>query len=221
MALTAYDNMMTIQVTQGTRKKKFRVYRGVLCFHSDFFDHALNGAFGARGLYFYEVMDCTIETFQIFYDWTNTGVQDKKLSDQQAFDLFLFADFYAIPALKNRALESYHCSFLDSWTFSFSLIQSVYLYTMDGSSLRKLTVDQVVKTLVFETVKEDLSGRGMPEECLLDIIQACGLKRFITSPQFDRDLHRYQQEGWIAGMRMNFCHRYHDHVEAEQHAAYM
>ena len=210
--------MMTIQVIQGPgTTKKFGVHRGVLCFHSDFFNRSLNGAFKESGSYSYDVKDCKMETFQVFYDWINTGVQFRKLSSQQAIDLFVFADFYAVPVLKNRALEAFHRYAYDQWEIDFEVLQSVYLQTVKNSSLRKLAMDGVVETWSFQAIEENLSG--VPEECLLDMLQACSLKRFVGGSETGGNSLDIGKYAWDNKVRTTFCDRYHDHNKAEYHGA--
>jgi hypothetical protein len=219
---TAYDNMMIIQVTEEPRtEKKFCIYRGVLCFHSDFFNRALNGAFREGGAYFHEVKDCTIEIFPIFYDWVNTGVQDKTLSGGQAIDLFVFADYYAIPALKNVALDGYLQHFIEKWQWSAQDLRSAYVKTAENSPLRKLASDTIVDTIEFDdTTRNILSGINLPEECFLDMLRGFHHHACCEGTEARRNLKVLRKTGWVNTMRADFCERYHDHHEAEYHSVH-
>jgi hypothetical protein len=216
---TAYDNIITIQVTEGPRtRRKFRIYRGVLCFHSDFYNRALNGAFRESGTHFHEVKNCTIEIFQIFYDWINTGVQGKTLSRGQAIDLFVFADFYVIPALKNVALEAFFQNYVEKWKLSALDLRSAYLKTVGDSPLRNLVSDLVVDTIEFDrATSERLSGRSLPEECFLDMLQRFSLRSHGEDAKARCRLVDLGKDGWRNNMRAHFCERYHDHHEPEHH----
>ncbi|KAF1971648.1 hypothetical protein BU23DRAFT_178673 [Bimuria novae-zelandiae CBS 107.79] len=77
---SAYDGMMTIEVEVPSQSdtnaiKKYQVYRGVLCFHSDFFNKALNGPFKEGGAKSYR-LDNNVkpETFELYYNWMNTSI---------------------------------------------------------------------------------------------------------------------------------------------------
>jgi hypothetical protein len=214
--------MMIIQVTEEPRtEKKFCIYRGVLCFHSDFFNRALNGAFREGGAYFHEVKDCTIEIFQFFYDWINTGVQDKTLSGGQAIDLFVFADYYAIPALKNVALNGYLQHSIAKWKYSVHDLRSAYLKTVENSPLRKLASDIAVDVWKFNDVTRNaLSGINLPEECFLDMIQGLHHHACCEGTEAHRTRTVFGKTRWVNTMRADFCERYHDHHEAECHSVH-
>ncbi|KAK7181875.1 hypothetical protein PSPO01_12078 [Paraphaeosphaeria sporulosa] len=106
--------MLTIRVKEprwdGISVNEFLVYRGLLCFYSGFFVCALNGSFKEAGSTVYEMHDCKIRTFTISVYWLNTGllssgIDGESLQQQDPVDVFIFVDFYAIPAFENGALE--------------------------------------------------------------------------------------------------------------------
>lgn len=208
--------MMTILVTQGpSHKKEFRIYRGVLCFHSEFFNRALNGTFSEGGSDFYEVKNCTIKTFEIFYDWMNTSAVGEMLWGEQIIELFVFADFYAILALKNRAVESFFRGYLSAWKVYPSKLKLIHTTTAEKSTLRKLAVDLAVHTWARSSFGLTLAKYDLPVEIILDLFQGVIDTRVHGGPQYGYATKPFGMKGWKDYMRRYFCNRYHEHISAE------
>lgn len=138
--------MMTIRVNEahaaGIPTKDFLVYRGLLCFYSGFFDCALNGHFKETSSSGYEVNDCTIKIFTIFFYWLNTSrVAFDTLGDppdeRDIVDLYIFADFYAVLQLKNRALEILFSTYMAQGYIIFSVV-SIYDWTSQADAMKNL-----------------------------------------------------------------------------------
>jgi hypothetical protein len=72
---SAYDEILTLSVGKpgGDAPKVFRVYRGVLYHYSEYFKTMLNSGFRESGSSALDFEDTTPETFQVFYDFINTG----------------------------------------------------------------------------------------------------------------------------------------------------
>lgn len=169
--------MMTIKVVEtvegeigepdATVTKDFPVYRGLLCFHSDFFNNALNGPFKEGGSVIYTVTDCSIRTFTLFFNWMNAGVVSLGMDEEHspteideidAVLLYVFADFYAIPALKNGALGIYLMTAAQNSVVEFRAIHTMYEHTPESSLLKKLVLDVLVDTWEFNV-------RDLEQEC--------------------------------------------------------
>ncbi|KAJ4292771.1 hypothetical protein N0V90_009434 [Kalmusia sp. IMI 367209] len=217
---TAYDYIMAIQVTQGSIKKDFCVYRSVLCFHSKVFDKALNGPFKEGGSDVYEMKDCAIETFEMFFNWMNTGVasttdKGEDLNEQQAVDLFVFADFYGILALTNDALEIYFRSFAKKWKVEYGAIKSIYDRTPENSNLRRLAVDILTDVSVFENFRTVVTTSGFSIDFMLDVLETFRDKKMV--PGSYMSLRVNGCEGWKRIMKAKFCAQYHDHAQVHHY----
>ncbi|KAF1971647.1 hypothetical protein BU23DRAFT_646161 [Bimuria novae-zelandiae CBS 107.79] len=210
---TAYDRITTIKVSEGSTSREFLVYRGVLCFHSELFKRAFNSNFKEGDLDVYEVTDYKIVTFEMFYNWINTGIPTIGLKQMdkyyQALDLYIFTDFYTIPSLKNCAIEAHMCVYLGKRATDLTSIKAIYERTPENSPLRKLLVDIRVDWYSFKTLKTFVAGWGF--DFAADIIEA-SRARSVVPGVGSGDMTRDQ---WTKRMRGDFCTRYHDHTVLE------
>jgi len=71
-----YDKIITVAVGPDDAKKKFKIYRGLLCHFSSYFDRMLNGSFREGGSTYLRLNDTDADTFNVFYYWLNSGVLD-------------------------------------------------------------------------------------------------------------------------------------------------
>jgi hypothetical protein len=177
--------MMTIMVVEHddntTTDKGFLTYRGLLCFHSEFFNCALNGPFREGGSDVYRVTDCKIKTFAMFYNWMNTGAvsidtKGEKLKETDVVDLYTFADFYAIPTLKNHTMELYFLLAHKNDGINFAAIRSIYKHTLEHCPMRKLGVDILTDTWNLAELR-DLCADSV--DLAMDLLEAYEAKQII------------------------------------------
>lgn len=203
--------MATVHVgPDGGLKKKFQVYRGLLCFHSSYFDRLLNGQFREGGSNYIRLNDTTVEIFQAFFFWLNTGklcapAGDKiPLSTQTIAQIYVFGDSKLIPRLKNAALELFVAKAHEEWMFPRNELDYIYGNTTENCGLRRFMVEFAVNMSRWE----DLDGYRhlYPKDFLVDVLVTMRGKtmHFGTAAM--------SKVRWIAMTQARMC-RYHDHTE--------
>lgn len=204
----AYDSISVIKVTEKSVKKEFPVYRGVLCFHSEFFKRALSDRWQNGSASVYNIEDTKIAIFEMFFNWMNTDhlLEDKKSIDhsKQTVELYKFADFYAIPSLKNRAMEAFFHSVSENKIFNMGEVASIYKHTTQHDLFRKLVVDLAVDTYRFDP--PSVKDKENAYEFLMEVIMASRAKK--TAPGLGRPV---PWKEWKGSMAENFCAQYHYH----------
>lgn len=218
--------MMTIQVSMKAdgdthdpeATEDFITYRGLLCYHSKFFEKLLTGPFKEGGATAYKLTTCTPQIFAIFYNWMNTGVASMEgdgtplTSDigcgfEVAVDLYVFADFHEISALRIHALEiCYH--FFVKENIGFDQIGDIYDKTAESSSLRVLAVDLLTHICTIRDYERCIRDAPRPD-LFLDLIKASHEHKVVPgSAPIEEGLKR---EEWDSETVEHFCEWYHDH----------
>jgi hypothetical protein len=96
------ERIITIVVGKGSNARTFQIYRGLLCHHSGLFRTLLQGPLKDKD--WHTLPNEKPETFQLFYDWLYSGVQQ----------------------LRDRALALYLFGFLKGWDATKDLTPSLY-----------------------------------------------------------------------------------------------
>lgn len=215
---------MCIKVNQGEESKTFPVYHGVVCYYSKFFDRALNGPFKEGGAETLEIEDCTIATFEMFFNWMNTGVASKAsgetFRERDALDLFVFADFYDIPALYNRSMELYVLAALKNPCIDTDIIFSIFEQTTDRSPIREVAITNLLVTSDFSSLKEF----DQSPEILMSILEKSHQCRFVPgADKVSTTLHQaclssynnigvqHTDKQWLEIQKEHFCGVFHIH----------
>ena len=198
-------------VGKGEIKREFRLYKGLLSYHSSYFQAALNSRF-AEGLYgVVHLPEDDVEVFQAFYYWLYT----RKLFDLHAgrayvsktdttniewmliCKIFVFGDARGIPGLKNAAIDLIIAKFVQTWAFPIETVRFVFDNTQE-SSLRKLLVDMALESGDLDQMRQH---RGyFTKDFLVDMVVAMQKSNCVASVT--------SKEKWAA---RNLC-IYHDHT---------
>jgi hypothetical protein len=98
-----YDTFMTIVVDPVGSEREYQVHRGLLCYHSKYFDRLLNGGFKEAGSKMVSLVDVDVDVFRTFYYWLNSGLVDcsdinialsEKAKWTAMLKVYAFTDFY-------------------------------------------------------------------------------------------------------------------------------
>jgi len=201
-----------VVVGKGEIKREFRLYKGLLSYHSSYFQAALNGRF-AGGLYgVVHLPEDDIEVFQAFYYWLYT----RKLFDLHSgraylsktdttniewmliCKIFVFGDARGIPELKNAAVDFIIAKFIQTWAFPIEIVRFVFDNTQESSPLRKLLVDMALESGDLDQMRQ---YRGyFTKDFLVDMV--------VTMQKSNRVASVTSKEQWAA---RNLC-IYHDHT---------
>ncbi|KAI4953693.1 hypothetical protein J4E91_002541 [Alternaria rosae] len=102
-----YDKIITVAVGPDEAKKKFKIYRGLLCHFSSHFDRMLNGPFREGSSIYLRLRDVDAEIFSIFYCWLNSGLVHcgDSLAWKSLTDAYIFADYHQSPLFRSAVLD--------------------------------------------------------------------------------------------------------------------
>ena len=209
-----YDKIITVAVGPDNAKKKFKIYRGLLCHFSSYFDRMLNGSFREGGSTYLRLKDTDADTFDVFFYWLNSGVVG--LADSgglldwgKVMKAYVFSDFHQAPIFKNAVLESLYTRWLSENVVAVDVTEFLYTNTSEGDSMRKLIVDIMVASGNFREGKRHHLF-DCHKEFLIDIIVGCRARGLVPG-----DGSRIDADTWFVDMRTSFCERYHVHSERD------
>lgn len=199
-----YDTMVRVIVGPELAKETFEVYKGVLSFHSDYFRSALNGRFCEAQSGTIRLPTDEAATFMYFKNWMYTReFQTSDQPDWEALDfeeiirLYLFADCRRIPALANACITLLHQKIHQTWLIHTDSLPLIYENTLEGSLIRRFTIDTFAKLCGSRSTERLDSSWG--EEPLRDLAKAllARPKRETKDTFMTRDLCEYHvhQEG--------------------------
>lgn len=214
--------MMTIQVVKSAEvTEDFITYRGLLCYHSKYFESLPTGSFKEGGATTYRVTSCTPQIFAMFYNWMNTGVawmgdedflaHNADMGFDVALDLYVFADYHEIYALRNHAVEMCCKWFHDGDDEGLVYIEEIYERTPKTSPLRRLAVNTLVDVCDFEQIEKHL-GSISRADIFLDVMEVCNKQGVV--PGVASKLMVPGWRLWRHERSENFCEWYHDHPAA-------
>ncbi|KAI4685325.1 uncharacterized protein J4E84_006052 [Alternaria hordeiaustralica] len=134
-----YDKIITVAVGPDNAKKKFKIYRGLLCHFSSYFDRMLNGSFREGGSTYLRLKDTDADTFDVFFYWLNSGVVG--LADSgglldwgKVMKAYVFSDFHQAPIFKNAVLESLYTQTQTTFTPCENFINNIYTSFKESNS---------------------------------------------------------------------------------------
>jgi len=202
-------------------RKTFHVYRGHLCFHSAYFNKLLNGPFKEGGSDNIRLKDVSIDTFQAFFCWLNTGKLHSpsattSLDWQEIIEVYVFGDANMIPRLKNAAIDLYMTKLYHVPAFNSSGLKYLYSHTTSGDALRKLVVDFAVA--IFNWSDIDKTREDYPLDFLVDVMIFLQDKKVMFEMQHKRVIvfNSFQSvEDWYKTKKGQIC-KYHDHSEPNE-----
>ena len=208
-----YDAIISVVVGKGEIKREFRLHKGLLSYHSSYFQEVLNSRC-AEGLYgVVHLPEDDVEVFQAFYYWLYT----RKLFDLHAgrayvsktdttnigwmliCKIFVFGDARGIPGLKNAAVDLIIAKFIQTWAFPIEIVRFVFDNTQESSPLRKLLVDMALESGDLDRIRQ---YRGyFTKDFLVDMV--------VTMQKSNRAASVTSKEQWAA---RSPC-IYHDHTK--------
>lgn len=194
------------------------VYRGLLCYHSTYFDRMLNGEFAEAAQDPLRLSHVNLTAFRTFFYWTNTGLVNFYHSDgtmsatlrpMRAVEAYILADYHGVLRLKNALLDYLFSEFTtNERILSRAVCRHLYDNTVDGDAFRRMLLDVCVTNRNLKMFKKELLD-DYHKEFLLNYILVLN-KNGIIPGVGPSDL-----EAWMMDMRTNFCARYHDHSTPE------
>ena len=179
-----YSDLVTIKV--GSPGVEIKIYKAWICYYSEYFTRAFNGAFteGKTGVSVLE--DESVETFTRFFNWLHSrqfcdSPQTKPNDfDKQLLDLYILGDKRVIPAVCNAAIDALLADSIETWSFPFysEFITKLYNNTPEGSKMRKLVIDMIAKTRPrMNFLNPKFKGSDFSDEFLMELLVAINLSR--------------------------------------------
>jgi hypothetical protein len=204
--------MVTITVGQGDSQKTFQMYRGLLCFHSEYFKNLFEGGFKEAQSDTHMMPETAVDTFELFYAWVCTGtisksdgVCDNKIGHESISQLYAFADYHMVEELKNRAVELFFIHTIEAWQCWFVGTQKLYDRTAEGCSLRRLHVDILLAKYSFKDIRTSI--RDLPTDFIADLLETSKAKGLVCGRA-----NSLTKALWYTSMRGTFCKDYHVHT---------
>ena len=209
-----YDTIIAVEVGPDDRKKKnFQLYRGLICFHSAYFNKLIHGTFKDSGSDHIKIKTVEVDIFEHIFFWLNSGKlyvpRSEKvvpLSFKTIAEIYVFADTHIIPRLKNAAVEACVEKMYVLWNTYIrgDVVEYLYENTSSNCAMRAIMVKDRVDRSRWTDTEE------LPNEFLIDVIRFIQDKKGYINHARDRDsTHREQ---WFKDIKSNIC-QYHDHIE--------
>jgi hypothetical protein len=205
--------MVTITVGQGDSQKIFQMYRGLLCFHSEYFKNLFEGGFKEAHSDAHMMPDTAVDIFELFYAWVCTGTISKSdgtcdsdIDHAIISRLYAFADYHVVEELKNRTVELFFIRTAEKWQRWFRGTQDLYDRTAEGCSLRRLHTDTLLMTYKFSNFRTRV--RDLPADFIADLIEAGRAKGIVIG-----NPPAQNRATWFTDMKQNFCKNYHEHTD--------
>lgn len=187
------------------------MHKGLLCYHSTFFNRTFNGNFREAFTGIAELPQDDVKVFERFNVWLYTGrlydsVEGSKVtppSTELLIKIYLFGDCRGIEALKNAAMD------LLGWNDGPppSALKLIYDGTPEGCKLRRYAVDALAWACTSWLRKGELTDKEIanllirkPRDFVAD---------FVRRLLLDDDGNPRLQEPSSHGL----C-RYHDHMSS-------
>jgi hypothetical protein len=204
--------MVTITVGKDTSQKTFQMYRGLLCFHSEYFKNLFEGDFKEAQSDTYMMPETAVDIFELFYAWVCTGTisksdgtYDSGIDHSTISRLYAFADYHMVEELKNRAVEVFFLRTVETWHCWFTGTQDLYDKTVEGCSLRRLHVDNLLAIYTFPDFRTCI--RDLPTDFVVDLFETSKAKGLVFGKL------SFQSRGsWYTEKKRKFCKNYHEHT---------
>ncbi|KAF2868743.1 hypothetical protein BDV95DRAFT_121927 [Massariosphaeria phaeospora] len=208
----AFGHFTAVTVGPKNDQKRFHVYHGLMCHHSNVFAGMINnnGASSSSSLVLNKV---DVEVFSVFFTWMTTNTinvpVDQSYNSPGWFMLirvFLFAEEYRIVALRNDIIDAFFEKLVQIWVFPMPFITELYDMTEQGCTLRDLVVDICADNMGFGDFPRE--SEYYPAKFLADV-----LARFLATDEAPRRVHveRDESHSWVTWKRGYLCTEYHVH----------
>jgi hypothetical protein len=205
--------MVTITVGKDTSQKTFHMYRGLLCFHSEYFKILFEGGFREAQSDTHTMPETDVDIFELFYAWICTGTISKPdgtceggIDHATITRLYAFADYHMMEELKNRSAELYFIHTVEASQTGFLGTADLYNRTAAGCSLRRLHVNILLEKDTFSYFR--LYVKDLPTDFIADIVEtskakglACGRDSLVG------------WRTWAMDVKPKFCKNYHQHTD--------
>jgi hypothetical protein len=191
--------------------KTFQMYRGLLCFHSEYFKKLFKGGFMEAHSDTHMMPDTAVDIFELFYAWVCTGTVsksdgtcDSEIDHATISRLYAFADYHVVEELKNRTVELFLIRTAETWHCWFLGTQELYDQTAEDCSLRRLHVDNLLAIYTFPDFRTCL--RDLPPDFVADLFETSKAKSLVFGKL------GFQTRGaWYMEKKRLFCKNYHGH----------
>lgn len=193
----------------------FEVHRGILTFYSDYFKASLDGDFSEAHNKHVELSSESVapKIFRMFIGWVYTrrlrnksGSEEERLPYMEIIRMWIFADAYLVPLLKNHCINLLYWGFAVSWhSFDPPHIYLAYSNTTATSALRRALVDILLVTCVNTNgwIKKITTLHQWPNDFLCDVLR--GMAPLVAQ----NDFKPLDKEGLTT---IDTC-KYHEHPE--------
>jgi hypothetical protein len=206
--------MVTITVGKDSSQKTFHMYRGLLCFHSEYFKKLFEGGFREAQSDTHTMPETDVNIFELFYAWVCTGTIDKfdrACDSGVGYDtisqLYAFADYLMAEELKNLSVELFFFFTLETRYSCFLSTQDLYDRTAENCSLRRLHVDVLLARFKFPDFREH--GKDLPIDFIVDLFEAGRAKGAV----YGKSNSSMSRLLWATDMKTEFCKVYHEHTD--------
>ncbi|KAL8657364.1 MAG: hypothetical protein Q9226_001990 [Calogaya cf. arnoldii] len=167
-----YGNNPIVVLKVRPKKTRFDVHKRQLCEVSPFFEAAFNGRFREKDGTMY-LMEDDVHAFEHFIQWVyerDVGIllegenKDILLARmRELFDVFILADKYVVPVLKNEIMEILFDAVTSDTATAFPCpklprlidIEHVWANTARGSTLRKFVTACMVRFVDYDWYTKD------------------------------------------------------------------
>lgn len=201
-----FDTHITIEVGTGEDKRTFRVFKGVLCFYSGYFNAALNGRFIEAQQHAVKLETEDPKIFDMFRHWIHnrcffesTLAPSRLLSFRLIAGLWIFGDAHEVPMLQNEVVNVMIQKIQESLSFP-SIDDLIYINenTVESSTLRSLLADILLvlyaKELVWASLDPDRPDELFPGGNLQGTQQPLAPMRLVR--RFGLSYKQLQLPGW-------------------------
>lgn len=149
-----------VHVFVGPKCKSFHLHKALLCYHSKFFQKALDGGFKEQDDKAVYLPDDDVGAFVLFVNWIYNAPPQKASTTATAtalFGLYIMADKFCIEELQNLSMDVFRASHREGLAMSSDLIEHVYVNTPESSPMRRFIVNFV--TYGFSIRKLTMSNK--------------------------------------------------------------
>lgn len=197
----------------GPKRVKFGVHKGILIRRSAFFRAALTGTFKEATEGTVTLQEDSPKVFEVFVSWLYTGKLENTVDEiptpcsfKRLAELYIFADRYDVPILRNDAIDALVKHSQENLQISTSIFRMVYDATPPKDPLRRLLVD--IMTLDTDIHESVVAYReSYPAEMLLDML-------VVSSERIDALLSGSGNGRWPwKRTKSSICSSYHTHEE--------
>ena len=196
----------------GDQSRSFYIYKGVLCYFSDYFKAALCGEFTEANSDSVTLDENNPHIFGFVFRWLFTGKlacadgNEEPLSQLELCLIWIFADQKIMPQLQNDSIDELYSAISKEKVISNheELLHAVYAGSTEGSAIRRMIVEGLVRVGDFSALTY-VTRDSWPDELLVDLV-----KRLSSAMSRNGEMVENVVTKWGA-MR---CCNFHDHTRS-------